>query len=454
MGLTEVLTHLPRLMRLRGELRRRIIEWRPDVFIGVDYKEFNLGLAQQAQARRPRHRAIRESAGVGLAAGAGAHHRRVRGPGVVPVPLRAGFLSRARRARGVRRPSARRPDSAGRGSRRGARRARASIRRARVLAVLPGSRRGEVEKLADVFAGAAELLANAFPGLVSIAPMVTPALRDLFAARCAAHAPDAQRAAARRPGAPRAGGRGRGAGGVGHRDARDRVVQAADGGGLQARRHHGIPAAHARTREDQAFLAAQPARRQGAGAGVLPGSGHARRISRMRWRTGSSIPRKWRGCSRSSPRSMPGCGATARTARRPKWPSCSTTRASAAMKLRVRLRVAGVDEAGRGPLAGPVVAAAVILNPARPIRGLADSKVLEPEERERLAHPDSRAGVVLRRGLGRRRRNRQHQYPAGDHARDAPRFVGPAPCRHSRCSSTAIVVRAPMVWASNACSRR
>jgi ribonuclease HII len=55
------------------------------------------------------------------------------------------------------------------------------------------------------------------------------------------------------------------------------------------------------------------------------------------------------------------------------------------VKVRIRLRVAGVDEAGRGPLAGPVFAAAVILNPAHPIRGLADSKVLEPEERERLA---------------------------------------------------------------------
>ena len=47
--------------------------------------------------------------------------------------------------------------------------------------------------------------------------------------------------------------------------------------------------------------------------------------------------------------------------------------------------VAGVDEAGRGPLAGPVVAAAVILDSRYPIRGLADSKVLTARARERLA---------------------------------------------------------------------
>lgn len=52
---------------------------------------------------------------------------------------------------------------------------------------------------------------------------------------------------------------------------------------------------------------------------------------------------------------------------------------------RAGLRLAGVDEAGRGPLAGPVVAAAVILDPARPIDGLADSKQLSEKKRDALA---------------------------------------------------------------------
>ncbi len=55
--------------------------------------------------------------------------------------------------------------------------------------------------------------------------------------------------------------------------------------------------------------------------------------------------------------------------------------------------VAGVDEAGRGPLAGPVVAAAVILDDLRPIRGLADSKALSAPTRERL-HDEIRAHAL------------------------------------------------------------
>jgi ribonuclease HII len=48
-------------------------------------------------------------------------------------------------------------------------------------------------------------------------------------------------------------------------------------------------------------------------------------------------------------------------------------------------QVAGVDEVGRGSIFGPVVAAAVVLSPERPIRGLRDSKMLTPERRETLA---------------------------------------------------------------------
>lgn len=62
----------------------------------------------------------------------------------------------------------------------------------------------------------------------------------------------------------------------------------------------------------------------------------------------------------------------------------NVTRRSLAKELANEI-VAGVDEAGRGPLAGPVVVAAVILDATRPIRGLADSKVLSEADRERLA---------------------------------------------------------------------
>jgi ribonuclease HII len=63
-------------------------------------------------------------------------------------------------------------------------------------------------------------------------------------------------------------------------------------------------------------------------------------------------------------------------------------RATRALENAVRrfgyARVAGVDEVGRGCLAGPVVAAAVVLHPGRPVPGVADSKLLTARERERL----------------------------------------------------------------------
>jgi ribonuclease HII len=68
------------------------------------------------------------------------------------------------------------------------------------------------------------------------------------------------------------------------------------------------------------------------------------------------------------------------------WPLPPRTRGALPRRRVARMHglVAGVDEAGRGPLAGPVVAAAVILDEQHAIRGLADSKALTPARRERL----------------------------------------------------------------------
>ncbi len=62
--------------------------------------------------------------------------------------------------------------------------------------------------------------------------------------------------------------------------------------------------------------------------------------------------------------------------------------------------IAGVDEAGRGPWAGPVVAAAVILDPDRIPNGVNDSKVVEEKERERLYGEISAAAIAIAVGIG------------------------------------------------------
>jgi lipid-A-disaccharide synthase len=97
---------------------------------------------------------------------------------------------------------------------------------ARVLAVLPGSRPWRGRTPGGSLCLAAELLAARYPGLVCIAPMVTPALRDLFAERCAALAPRAADTHARRQRARCPRGRRRGAGRIGDGDARGGALQA------------------------------------------------------------------------------------------------------------------------------------------------------------------------------------------------------------------------------------
>ena len=83
----------------------------------------------------------------------------------------------------------------------------------------------------------------------------------------------------------------------------------------------------------------------------------------------------------------------------------------------------GIDEAGRGPLAGPVVAAAVVLNPGRVPEGIDDSKKLTPETRERLYGEIVQSGWI---GVGHRRcrTHRQHQYSECDPVGDAGSGTG------------------------------
>jgi lipid-A-disaccharide synthase len=190
MGITEVLKHLPRLMRLRSALRRRILQWRPDVFIGVDFKEFNLGLARQIKQA-----GIRTVQYVSPQVWAWRQGRaRTIGEAVDLILCLFPFEPAFYREHGVRAAFVGHPlaDQIPLEVDRNAAREQLELPpEARVLAILPGSRRAEVERLGHPFAGAAELLATKFPGLVCVAPMISPELRDLFAARCSQLAPKA-----------------------------------------------------------------------------------------------------------------------------------------------------------------------------------------------------------------------------------------------------------------------
>jgi len=179
MGLTEVLQHLPRLLRLRGELWRRFSLARPDVFVGIDAPEFNLPLA-----RRLKHAGIRTVQYVSPQVWAW-RQGRVRTIGTACdlvlclLPFETEFYQRhGVPATFVGHPLADEiPLSVDREAARGA---LGLDPHATVIALLPGSRIGEVSRLAASFAAAAARIASRHADWQFIAPMASAAAREAF----------------------------------------------------------------------------------------------------------------------------------------------------------------------------------------------------------------------------------------------------------------------------------
>lgn len=188
-GLTEVLRHLGELLHIRRELTRSLLDWRPDVLIGVDAPDFNLGLERRLRRagiptvhlvsptvwawRAGRVRTIRRSVDLLLSIfpfeeeflrQRGIPVRYIGHPLADEIPLQTDPVP-ARVRLGL--PS-----------------------QGPLLALLPGSRVSEMRLLAGPFLQTARWCLERRPGLHFAVPLVTPALRELFTAILQREAPD------------------------------------------------------------------------------------------------------------------------------------------------------------------------------------------------------------------------------------------------------------------------
>ena len=189
MGLTEILRHLPGLLKLRRRLSRHFARQRPDLVIGVDAPDFNLALERQLKAagirtahfvcpsvwawRRERARKFPEAVDLMLCIfdfevdflrGYQVNAAYVGHPLADQIPLQAPDAAALRVALGL---DPQRP----------------------VVALLPGSRMSEVARLADDFLLAAQRCLDSHPGLQFVAPMVDGRVRRAFQARISKIAP-------------------------------------------------------------------------------------------------------------------------------------------------------------------------------------------------------------------------------------------------------------------------
>jgi len=179
MGLFEVLGHLPRLWLLRRRLVRELAAWQPDVFVGIDAPAFNLGLAAQLKQRGLRTVQYVSPQVWAWRPGRVRHMADSVDRVLCLLPFEPPFYAEhALPAEFVGHPLA---DQIPLQPQRDAARAALGLAAdARVLAVLPGSRRGEVQRLGPDFISAARSLAARHPGLQMLAPMASPGVRVEF----------------------------------------------------------------------------------------------------------------------------------------------------------------------------------------------------------------------------------------------------------------------------------
>jgi len=181
MGLVEPLKEIPRLIRLRRNLAARWIASPPDVFVGIDAPDFNLGLEKRLRAngiktvhyvspsvwawRQGRVKKIKKAVDKMLCL----------------LPFEKDFYDQhGVPAEFVGHPLA---DNIPEDFDRHAERLRHGVKKNTVIAVMPGSRAGEVTRLGSVFAAAAKRLAALYTDLAFIAPMATPKVRKIFEAQ-------------------------------------------------------------------------------------------------------------------------------------------------------------------------------------------------------------------------------------------------------------------------------
>ena len=181
MGFAEVVSHLPRLLALRSRIRSQILSWSPDVVVGIDAPDFNLGVEKWLKQRgvrtvhyvSPSVWAWREN----RASKIGESASRVLCLFPIEPPI---YAKHGVDAVFVGHPLA--DEVPLEPSREAARASLGLSSSERVLALLPGSRRSEVDMLGATFLDAAQLLVDEMPSLRVVAPMASPRVREQFTA--------------------------------------------------------------------------------------------------------------------------------------------------------------------------------------------------------------------------------------------------------------------------------